>query len=245
MTDDDHTSRPGRAIEQAYLNCLEARLQWLRSQSAGMDPDQRETLHANLHTQVLAWFESLYKHLSSRDDLTKYWDDVRLWRREPVTNTGLQCPDCGAWQDPNNVPVGGICTTCNTEGVQRQQFHVHDDGDPQYKWQTGLKTLEDWQGRTTTITRKEGTFRPTTKTYDVPERLKPTILFRAARYLDESAAKIGLLEDVDKEVTRTEVDQELVSEFHDRLQSVMDEVEHGTGAAAGMDADALADGGSS
>lgn len=202
---DDAQPRATRAVTDAYVKSLQARWAFLGATSTGFSSAEREQLHAQLHSTTLQWYEVLYKHLANRDDMTRYWEDAPLIRKQPKTKPALGCTECNAVygfdEEIADQRPSPTCPACGVGVVQQTQAYVtDDDGTLEYEWERGLQLLDEYQGRTRTVTRTEGTFQKREVTEEVPVRLAPRVLIRAARHLDAAANDLDLLESVESEL---------------------------------------------
>lgn len=194
-------------IRQAYQQCLEARRLWLSVRNRTAEDVPKEAAHSHLHESVLSWFEALVPYIAERPgEVKQLWESAPLWpegrstteiwvcarghehdRRESDLGAGEACPDCG-------LPV---------EPQTREETDA--EGRPIYDWACGLKRLAAWQNKTKEKTVSGGRLSPQTKTVEVPQRLDPTVLMRAARYCDLAAEECGLLEDTDRALSTGEL----------------------------------------
>jgi hypothetical protein len=239
MSETAPVGQPEAALQTAYLNSLDARKRWIEAAAAGVQTSQREQLHAELHAKTLAWWDALRPFLEDRDDMERFWDRVELWPVGVKSRRILYCDACDTGFDPDEslLEVEDGCPKCGQTKVEETAIPQRDEnGQVIYEHQRGLKSLEEWIDKTVVVEREVGTFRKKTVTEEQPQRLKPELLLRVGWLLDQAAEKLDLIADVKKEVPVTEVDQDTIDEFRDRIKEVMGEVDEGTGAAAGLEA---------
>lgn len=166
-----------------------------------------DDLHSNLHSATMTWFESLYPHMADRPgEVGDYWHEAPLWPDTIATETIPTCPDCELGFEGEQYEIGDVCVECGeSQLVPGNIPKKNEEGQPIYEWVVGLKSLEEWFRKTEQSTRTEGTFRPQTKTVEMPHRLKPEHLFRIARYLDKAAEQMGILADTDEALPLGEI----------------------------------------
>jgi hypothetical protein len=200
MTDESVIRAPSSAVERAYVQCLEARQRFIQIGSVASDNDTMDELHADLHSSVMAWYEALHPHIADRPgEVGDYWHEAPLWPTGLATKQAPGCPNCDTVYDDDVHAVGDVCTNCGEKGLVATPVPKTDeDGRQLLEWRVGLKSLEEWYRKTQQRTQTSGTFRPRTKTVEMPRRLKPKVLFRISRYLDRAAEEMGLLADTDE-----------------------------------------------
>lgn len=206
------------AIHRAYRECLAARNQWSGVNGRVYDEEVREELHADLNQAVMGWFEALYPYLSSQDGVSEYWEDVDLWPTGVKQEKALICENCEARYDPQKIDASRGCPNCGSSLGWAMLRAYDDDGNVEYEYATGLKTLTEWTDKTEVITEKQGRYRPTTVKKVKPLRLPPENLLRAARLLDQAAEELGLLATVTAATPRTELTDEMVEEVEEWRQ---------------------------
>lgn len=186
---------PATAVEKAYIRSLQARQNYIEVGSVVADDGTLDDLHAELHASTMGWYEALYPHMHERPgEVGDYWHEAPLWPTERATESAPYCPSCELVFQTEAVSVDDICVECgDTYLVERPVPATDDDGRDLYEWTVGLKSLESWYRETETTTERSGTFRPKTKTVEIPHRLRPEVLFRIARYLDKAAEEMDLL----------------------------------------------------
>lgn len=197
----------GRSIREAYQNCLLARRQWMSVRGRTSRGDAREDAHADLHETTLAWFETLVPYIAERPgEVKQLWESAPLYPIREKTTPVLGCDDCGWYvpsdsDDADDVSVGDACPVreCATGAIGTHDLvERDDDGNVLYEWACGLKRLSSWTNRTETVEVDSGQWETDSNTVERPQRLDPTVLMRAARYLDLAAEEAGLLEESDR-----------------------------------------------
>lgn len=195
--------QPRTSIREAYEISLHARRQWMSVRGRTAEDSVREQAHADLHESVMAWFEALVPYIATRPGEVKdLWEDAPLWPERPATREGYQCPDCETVYDPSVETCvvdepGDICPNCGGAVGPRSIKKTDDEGRVLYEWACGIKRLSAWTNRTVSVEVEEDDWSTDSKTVEQPQRLNPTVLMRAARYLDLAAEDCGLLEDTD------------------------------------------------
>jgi len=204
---DDQQPGGGRSIREAYQNCLIARRQWMSVRGRTSRGDAREDAHADLHETTLAWFETLVPYIAERPgEVKQLWESAPLYPIQKQTVDVLGCEDCGFFvrldsDDAEERAVGDPCPTqaCPTGALGEFQIVDQDDeGNELFEWACGLKRLSSWTNRTETVQVDSGQWETDSNTVERPKRLDPSVLMRAARYLDLAAEEAGLLEESDR-----------------------------------------------
>jgi hypothetical protein len=189
-------------IRQAYRQCLEARRLWLSVRNRTAEDVPKEAAHSHLHESVLSWFEALVPYIAERPgEVKQLWESAPLWAEERLTTEILVCArghEHERADDDIDLDPGSPCPECSMPVEPQTREETTDDGQPLYEWACGLKRLSAWQNKTKTETVDGGRWSADTKTVEVPQRLDPTILMRAARYLDLAAEECGLLSETDR-----------------------------------------------
>lgn len=196
-SDDTGATVPTSAVERAYVQCLNARQQYIQVGSAATDEETMNELRATLHASVMAWYEALHPHMADRPgEVGDYWHEAPLWPKRPAVEVVPTCPNCDVGFPGDQYEIGDVCVECGQTRLERGTIpKLGDDGQQLYEWEVGLKSLEEWFRKTETAKETTGTFRPTEQTVEMPRRLKPAHLFRIARYLDKAAEEMDLLAD--------------------------------------------------
>lgn len=208
MSADAQSQAPRTSLRQAYEKCLQARRQWMSVRGRTADDEVREEAHADLHETTMAWFEALVPYIAERPgEVKQLWESAPLYPLEPKLTQGLKCGDeenCGAAyhragdDDDRGLAPGDQCPACGMPLEPAEVPDVDDEGRVLYTWACGLKRLSNWSNKTETKHVDGGEWSTETETIEVPKRLNPTVLMRAARYLDLAAEECGLLEDTDR-----------------------------------------------
>jgi len=187
-------------IRQAYQKCLEARRLWLSVRNRTADDVPKEAAHSHLHESVLSWFEALVPYIAERPgEVKQLWESAPLWPEERLTTKIWLCAREHQHEvDDVDLGAGGPCPECGLPVEPQTRKETDDQGRPLYEWACGLKRLSAWQNKTKTETVGGGRWSADTKTVEVPQRLDPTVLMRAARYLDLAAEECGLLQESDR-----------------------------------------------
>ncbi|WP_251342423.1 hypothetical protein [Haloplanus halophilus] len=187
-------------IRRAYRECLDARRLWLSVRNRTAEDVPKEAAHSNLHESVLAWFEALVPYISERPgEVKQLWESAPLWPEDRATKRVWACASGHVHdREEHDLSGGGPCPGCGMPVEPTTQGVTDDEGRPLYDWACGLKRLSAWQNRTKTQTVEADGWSAEQQTVEVPQRLGPTILMRAARYLDLAAEQCGLLEETDR-----------------------------------------------
>lgn len=236
---EEAVSGPTRALQDCYLNSLQARHSYLNVVTGGAsDAQTREAAHAELHSTTMQWFEALQPYLEEYDDLEHFWAEVELWPTDYETKPVAFCHKCeSGWEETDDTQPGFTCPGCGDGVLQREEvLETNKSGDPQYTYATGLKTLNQYEGRTRTVTETVNmTCRQRTVERTVPVRLKPKRLLRACHELDKAGDRLDLLADVAKNIPKTEITKETIDAFKDRIQQVVKEAKEGIEETSGVD----------
>jgi hypothetical protein len=187
-------------IRQAYQQCLEARRLWLSVRNRTAEDVPKEAAHSHLHESVLSWFEALIPYIAERPgEVKQLWESAPLWPEERATTDLWVCAR-GHENERDSVDLDGgdDCPECGLPVSPETREETDDEGRPLYEWACGLKRLSAWQNKTKTETVSGGRWSPEQKTVEVPQRLEPVILMRAARYCDLAAEECGLLSETDR-----------------------------------------------
>jgi len=222
---EDNRSPPKRALQQAYLECFQARLDWVELNANGANEDILERAHAQLHAKTFSWYEALQPYLEEFDALDYFWNEVDLLQR-PKTFYAWRCDTCGdgALLESNKYGENGdICLDCGKGQVTLHEFYEKDD-DGEQVYETilkGLQSVDGWQQEYDVVEERQGKANPKTVRHRVPRRLKPELLQRIARELDKAADRIDLIADVKKDVPKTEITKDTIEGFRERVQEVV------------------------
>ncbi|WP_435067705.1 hypothetical protein [Haloplanus sp. C73] len=189
-------------IRRAYQQCLEARHLWLSVRNRTADDVPKEAAHSNLHESVLSWFEALVPYIAERPgEVKQLWESAPLWPEERLITEIWVCArghEHDRDSDDVDLDAGEPCPECDLPVEPQKREETDDEGRPLYEWACGLKRLSAWQNKTQTQTVDGGRWSASTKTVEVPQRLEPTVLMRAARYCDLAAEECGLLQESDR-----------------------------------------------
>ena len=204
---DDAGSAAASNIRHAYERCLEARRQWLAVRNRTAQDVPREAAHSYLHESVLGWFEALVPYIAERPgEVKQLWESAPLYPESELTERLWTCPNGHAFERPHDDLSGGApCPECSlpVEPVERAQ--TNEDGRQLFEWACGLKRLSAWQNKTKKTRVTNDGWSADEKVVEQPQRLEPTVLMRAARYLDLAAEECGLLESTDRALATGEL----------------------------------------
>lgn len=196
---------PRTNLRRAYENCLAARRQWRSVRAKTADEAVREEAHGDLHEAVMSWFEALVPYISERPgEVKQLWESAPLYSMRPQTVKILQCGSdaCGFATErdsgEHDLNAGDQCPACGIPVEPGESQATDDSGRPLYEWACGLKRLASWSSATETQRVTGGQWSSEETIIEVPKRLDPDVLLRAARYLDLAAEECGLLEDTDR-----------------------------------------------
>lgn len=236
--DQEAVSGPTRALQETYLNSLQARQNYLDVVTGGAASNTtKEAAHADLHSTTLKWFEAIRPYLEEYDDLEYFWDEVELWPVGYKQVEGVFCAFCeDGFERSDELRPGVMCPNCGEGVLEPREFvKTNETGEPEYEYATGLKTLDGHEGRTQTVTREVNmTCRTRTMTKEVPIRLKPKRLLRACHEIDKAADRLDLLADVAKNVPQTEITTETIEGFQEQIKKIVEEAEAGVEEATGV-----------
>ena len=154
-----------RAVE-AYLECLNARSDYIQASSANLGEGTKDLLHQELQNRVLAYFEAMRYNLKTKKSVEEYWDEKTLW-----TKPQYQYDDHG-------------------------RVLVDEHGEPLIEEESidGLKHLDNWFDMSKTETKQvENSFGSGTVVDASVQKIPIDALFNIARLLDEAAEKLGFL----------------------------------------------------
>jgi hypothetical protein len=189
-------------IRQTYRQCLEARRLWLSVRNRTAEDVPKEAAHSHLHESVLAWFEALVPYIAERPgEVKQLWESAPLWAEEPRIRDVWRCTADHLFKrggDDDSFSGGDPCPDCGLPVEPDQIYETDDDGRRLYDWACGLKRLSAWQNKTKTERVSGGRWSADEQEVEVPQRLDPTVLMRAARYLDLAAEECGLLSETDR-----------------------------------------------
>lgn len=198
-------ANPRTNVRRSYERCLATRQQWRSVRAKTVDKAVRDEAHGDLHEAVMAWFETLVPYISERPgEVKQLWESAPLYPTEPKTVDGLVCGNeaCGALfkrnSEEHDLSPGDECPHCGIPLEPTELYETTDNGDILYEWACGLKRLASWSSATETQVVETGDWETGQQTVEVPKRLDPDVLLRAARYLDLAAEECGLLEDSDR-----------------------------------------------
>jgi len=202
---------PRTNVRRSYERCLAARQQWKSIRAKTASEAVRDEAHGDLHEAVMAWFETLVPYISERPgEVKQLWESAPLYPLKPATEAVLQCSGCGAgWyaaDDDHDLEGGHPCPSCMADELEADEIiERNDDGDALYDWACGLKRLASWSDEAETKEVQGSQWTSGTQTIEVPNRINPEVLLRAARYLDLAAEECGLLEDTDRALATGEL----------------------------------------
>jgi hypothetical protein len=187
-------------IRHAYQQCLEARRLWLSVRNRTAEDVPKEAAHSHLHESVLSWFEALIPYIAERPgEVKQLWESAPLWPEERATTEIWLCArEHQHERDAVDLDAGDPCPECEMPVEPQTRQDTDDDGRPLYEWACGLKRLSAWQNKTKTQSVEGDRWSVGTETVEVPQRLDPVILMRAARYCDLAAEECGLLSETDR-----------------------------------------------
>lgn len=197
---------PRTNVRRAYERCLSARQQWRAIRAKTVDEAVRDEAHGDLHEAVMGWFETLVPYISERPgEVKQLWENAPLYPKERATVAGLVCNNeaeqCGFMaerdSDQHNLSPGSQCPACGIPLEPEEIIEADENGEALYNWAVGLKRLASWSSATEKTTVESSMWEVGARTAEVPKRLDPDVLLRAARFLDLAAEECGLLEDTD------------------------------------------------
>lgn len=194
-------------IRQAYRRCLEARRRWLAVRNRTAEDVPREAAHSQLHESVLGWFEALVPYIAERPgEVKQLWESAPLWPEDPLTVDTWVCAAGHVFdRDAADLDPGGPCPECEMPVGPDERPKTDDEGRLLYEWACGLKRLSAWQNRTKKVRVDGDRWNAESEVKEVPQRLDPAILMRAARYLDLAAEQCGLLQETDRALATGEL----------------------------------------
>jgi len=203
MSQTEAEREPRTNVRRSYERCLAARKQWRSIRGKTANEAIRDEAHGDLHEATMAWFETLVPYISQRPgEVRQLWESAPLYPLEPATAEALVCPGCeaGWYRDgDHDLELPHQCPVCEEYPLEPDEAVARNEsGDVLYDWASGLKRLASWSDETKTKTVGGDKWRNETEEVEVPKRLDPDILLRAARYLDLAAEECGLLEDTDR-----------------------------------------------
>jgi hypothetical protein len=207
----DRDTEPRTNVRRSYERCLAVRQQWRSIRAKTVDEAVRDEAHGDLHEGVMAWFETLVPYISDRPgEVKELWENAPLYPVRQASTEGVQCgsPECGAAyaRTEEGPGPGDICPVCEQIPLEPAEVvQAGDDGEPLYEWACGLKRLASWSSETETKVIESGEWETGQQRVEVPKRLDPDILMRAARFLDIAAEECGLLEDTDRALATGEL----------------------------------------
>lgn len=173
--------RPLNAVLDCYERCLEVRTQYIQLSNAGVGDGVLATVHAELHSAVMSYFEALHYHLENESIVSEFWEEKLLWTEERYKRSDLGQPlvDENGYYITEEVDVRGLQHLTD----RFEQVNVVED------------EISDSFGKRT-VTRTERS------------KLDIRLLFRIARYLDQAASELGLLVGVGEPVA--DIDEAVV-----------------------------------
>lgn len=196
---------PRTNLRRTYETCLAARRQWRSVRGKTADATVREEAHGDLHEAVMSWFEALVPYISERPgEVKQLWESAPLY---PMRQQTIKVYKCGSEQcgfaapkesDDHDLGAGDACPACGMPLEPGEVLDTDDEGRPLYEWACGLKRLANWSSATEKERVSRGKWSTDDEVIEVPKRLDPDVLLRAARYLDLAAEECGLLEDTDR-----------------------------------------------
>lgn len=206
---------PRTNARRAYERCLSARQQWRATRAKTVNEQVRDEAHGDLQEAVLVWFETLVPYISERPgEVKQLWENAPLYPIRQATVRCLACPDgdnCGFMiereRDDHELAPGDICPECD-QGYPLepdQLVQLTENGEEMYEWACGLKRLSSWSSATEKTTIESSQWETGSREVEVPKRLDPDVLLRAARFLDLAAEECGLLEDTDDAIPTGEL----------------------------------------
>lgn len=229
---------PSRTIEEAYYEAVEARRQYIDYADDG-DERLEHALHHQLHKAVIKYFEVLHHQLETKQKVREYWETKPLYQTGWQTNTALFCSQkeaCGftIWADheqADRLHPGATCPRCGEGFLDDDEAYVTDEaGEPEPEYARGLLHLEDWYYRPTTDqSTRHGYLGVRTVTERSQQLLPVSVLFRAARYLDEAADELELLVEVNDDVPEAELTIDTMERFQERLGELVNAAEEEDG----------------
>ncbi|MFW5905406.1 MAG: hypothetical protein ACOCUO_01000 [archaeon] len=199
---------PTRAIHDAYLEALQARLDY--QQSIGGPFEQQA--HEALQDAVAGYFEVLRPHLTSSNATDALWNEEKLWPTEPVYQTVAICIECGKYISADDLGesqlnIGDYCPSCSRDNPNRagrprleadQIPKTNEEGDVVYRYVRGLKSIDGIFDRSVERSVEYSDALGThQKTIEETQLVPPTHLKTIAWKLDEALKELNLLGKVD------------------------------------------------
>lgn len=212
-------------LHRAYRQCLEARGLWLSVRNRTAEDVPKEAAHSHLHESVLGWFEALVPHIAERPgEVKQLWESAPLWPEDQLVHDVWACPnehtferDTGSEEETPDFPfetdeddgpdleAGDVCPECGMPIEPDERVATDEEGRQLYEWACGLKRLSTWQNKTKQVRVDGDRWSADSEIQEVPQRIRPTVLMRAARYLDLAAEECGLLQDTDRALATGEL----------------------------------------
>jgi hypothetical protein len=217
----ESTGARGSNIRRAYEQCQQARQLWLSVRNRTAEDVPKEAAHSHLHEAVLSWFEALVPYIAERPgEVKQLWESAPLWPDEPLETDVWRCAAShefereehdrpfelpGEDDEAVDLEAGDDCPECGlpVEPATREEYD--EDGRRLYRWACGLKRLSAWTNKTKRVRVQGDRWSAESEVREVPQRLDPTVLMRAARYLDLAAEECGLLEETDRALATGEL----------------------------------------
>jgi len=154
------------------------------------------------------------------------WTDEELWIVGRQMIPVAACPACGSRFNIDKVEIGDYCPDCGDEQLQETQMPAVDEetGEPIWQFVEGLQSLEQFRGQreVRTVQYSDALGRHTKRVVE-KQLLDPHHLEAAADAIDEGLERLGLHADVDDTQHETELDQETIEAFQERVQEVLDD----------------------
>lgn len=222
MSDDDPITVTAREVRRAYQTALEARQQYRRS----VGSDVEAWAHEELHQAVFDFYDTLRPIVKNANATEEHWSDRQLWPVRHRYVPASVCPACGYEVGGHEQAAqGATCGRCGAAQLEKGEAPaVDEDGNPLYVWVRGLQEVDDFRYQRQVVEKSyQDAMGSHTRTEVEKQLLDPGKLVTIADVLDECLEELGLLAEVDDQVEQTDLDQEDLEAFRDRLGELKDE----------------------
>lgn len=222
MSDDDEATISAREVRRAYRMALEARQQYRRA----VGSDLEAWAHEELHQAVFDFYDVLRPLIKNANATEEHWSERQLWPIQHRYVAASVCPACGfEVAGHEHAAQGSVCGRCGDAQLRKGEAPaVDEDGNPLYVWVEGLEEVDDLRYQSEVVEHEYSDAMGThTRTEVQKQLLDPRKLVTIADTLDECLEELGLLAETDDEVTTTELDQEDLDAFRERLGELKDE----------------------
>lgn len=215
---------PRRTIHEAYRDALAARRQFRQSVGGPLAGDA----HERLQEAVAAYYDVLRPLVESSNATEALWETEQLWPIEPRYHEVAICPTCQVYEpltDTEELPLGERCPNCGQDQIERQQVPETDDnGQVVYRYVEGLKSVENiWNQRVEREVEYGDALGSHTETVVETRLVPPEQLHAIAEALDRAMERLSLHAEVDDEAPTTELDNDDLEAFGERLAEIREE----------------------